>query len=279
MRTRALLAALVAVALTLLTVAPASAIRYGEPDGDDHPFVGIMVANDKDGNPLWRCSGTLLSPTVFLTAGHCTSAPAATATIWFESDLQSLRESGETLYPLPDDLSVSGTTYTHPDYDDNAFYLNDLGVVVLDEPVVMDEYGQLPELGYFDQFFVKRGVNKQLFTAVGYGLQRSMPEAGGADALTEAKLVRMQATLRIINQDAAFGEKKAGNSVLFTNNAATGGTCSGDSGGPIFVAGSTVVAAVTSYGLNARCAGTGGGYRVDTADDLDWLYGTFGDLL
>ncbi len=83
------------------------------------------------------------------------------------------------------------------------------------------------------------------------------------------------ATLKIINQYAAFGEKKAGNSVLFSNNTAGGGTCNGDSGGPIFVEGSNVVAAVTSYGPNARCAGTGGGYRVDTADDLAWL-ATFG---
>ena len=54
------------------------------------------------------------------------------------------------------------------------------------------------------------------------------------------------------------------------------GTCSGDSGGPIFVEGTDVVAAVTSFGMNERCAGTGGGYRVDTADDLQWLEEQFG---
>lgn len=273
MRTRALLGGLIAAALALFVASPAAAIRYGEPDNNEHPFVGLMVANDEDGTPLWRCSGTLVSPTVFLTAGHCTSAPAASATIWFEEDMQTLREKEETSYPFPDDLSYSGRTYAHPDYDDNAFYLNDLGVVVLDEGVTgLDAYGEIPEEGYFDQFFVKRGQNPQLFTAVGYGLQRNMPDQ---TALTSAELVRLQATLQIINEDAAFGEKKAGNSVLFTNSAAGGGTCNGDSGGPIFVEGGNVVAAVTSYGLNARCAGTGGGYRVDTADDLAWL-ATFG---
>jgi len=271
MRVRALIGGLAAAALTLLAAPPATAITYGQPDNGEHPYVGIMVANDADGNPLWRCSGTLVSPTVYLTAGHCTDG-AATATIWFEEDLQSLRETGGTAYPFPDDLSVSGTAYTHPDYDDTAFFRNDLGVVVLDEPVSMPRYGAIPELGYFDKFFVKRGQNKQLFTAVGYGLQRNMPDQTG---LTQADLVRLKATLKIINQDAAFGEKKAGNSVLFTNNAATGGTCNGDSGGPIFVQGTNVVAAVTSFGMNARCAGTGGGYRVDTQDDLDWL-ATFG---
>jgi secreted trypsin-like serine protease len=272
MRIRALLTALLAAALTLLAVSPAAAIRYGEPDNGEHPFVGLMVANDADGTPLWRCSGTLISPTIFLTAGHCTFG-ATTATIWFEEDLQTLRENQQTNYPLPDERSVSGTTFTHPEYDDAAFFLHDLGVVVLEEPVIMEAYGEIPAEGYLDQFFVKRGQNKQLFTAVGYGLQRNMPEGSG---LTEAELVRLQATLKIINQDAAFGEKKAGNSVLFTNNASGGGTCNGDSGGPIFVEDSNVVAAVTSYGLNARCAGTGGGYRVDTADDLQWLAEAFG---
>jgi secreted trypsin-like serine protease len=262
-----------AATLTVAVAAPANAIRYGEPDNGEHPFVGLMVAfvENEEGElePGWRCSGTLVDPTHFLTAGHCTFGADAVE-VWFEDDVNNRAESG---YPFGGPTSVSGEAYTHPDYDDAAFYLNDLGMVVLDEPVVLDEYGIIPELGYFDDFFVKRGQNKQLFTAVGYGLQRSMPEQTG---LTEASLERRQATLKIINQDAAFGEKKAGNSVLFTNNAATGGTCSGDSGGPIFVEGSTTIAAVTSYGLNSICAGTGGGYRIDTADDLNWLEEDFG---
>jgi secreted trypsin-like serine protease len=271
--TKPLTALAATAALTVAAAAPASAIRYGQPDNNQHPFVGLMVAGtiDESGEfvPQWRCSGTLVDPTHFLTAGHCTFGADAVE-VWFEEDVNDRAVSG---YPFGGPTSISGTPYTHPDYDDDAFYLNDLGMVVLDEAVELDEYGELPELGYFDQFFVKRGQNKQLFTAVGYGLQRSMPAQTG---LTEASLERRQATLRIINQDAAFGEKKAGNSVLFTNNAATGGTCSGDSGGPIFVQGTTTIAAVTSYGLNARCAGTGGGYRVDTADDLDWLAEDFG---
>lgn len=264
MRRNRLIVGLAALAVSLVaTASPAAAIRYGEPDDGEHPYVGLMIADDAEG-PAWRCSGTLVSPTVYLTAGHCTFGAEAVR-VWFEEDLTDRAAVG---YPFGGETSIEGTPYTHPDYDDAAFYLHDLGVVVLDEPVILDEYGAIPELGYFDDFFVARGQNKQLFTAVGYGLQRSMPAQTG---LTEAELVRLQATLKIINQDSAFGEKKAGNSVLFTNNAATGGTCSGDSGGPIFVQGTNVVAAVTSYGINARCAGTGGGYRVDTADDLAFL--------
>jgi secreted trypsin-like serine protease len=62
-------------------------------------------------------------------------------------------------------------------------------------------------------------------------------------------------------------------------SATTGGTCFGDSGGPNFIGTSNVVGGVTSFGKNGNCAGTGGVYRVDRADDLGWLNEEFGDLL
>ncbi|MBA3366864.1 MAG: trypsin-like serine protease, partial [Actinobacteria bacterium] len=36
-----------------------------------------MVAVDPAGEPLWRCTGSLLSPNLFLTAGHCVGEPQA----------------------------------------------------------------------------------------------------------------------------------------------------------------------------------------------------------
>ena len=265
--TSTLATAAAAVALAVGVAAPAAAIRYGEPDGDGHPYVGLMVADDAAGNPMWRCSGTLVSPTVFVTAGHCTYG-AAGATIWFESDLSDPAVAAALGYPYGGPTSVDGVPYTHPEFDDNAFYLHDLGVVVLDQPVAMASYGSLPEQGLFDSLLAAGGKHMTDFTAVGYGLQRNMPAQTG---LTEAAKIRLTATLSIINSDAAFGEHKAGNSVLFTNNASGGGTCNGDSGGPIFVEGTSTIAAVTSYGVNARCAGTGGGYRIDQPDDLAFL--------
>lgn len=52
-----------------------------------------------------------------------------------------------------------------------------------------------------------------------------------------------------------------------------GGTCFGGSGGPNAIGG------VASFGLNGTRGGTGGVYRVDTADDLDRPCGAFGDHL
>src|SRR6187455_2895470 len=69
---RAFASALAAASLLIAIVAaPASAITHGTLDGDDHPYVGLMTAHAATGEYLWRCSGTLVSPTVFVTAGHC----------------------------------------------------------------------------------------------------------------------------------------------------------------------------------------------------------------
>src|SRR5687768_13824784 len=114
-------ALLLTLMLVLSTFGMASAVTDGELDGNGHPYVGLMVALDEDGTPMWRCSGTLLSSTLFLTAGHCTDG-ATSVEIWFDDDVQSGRPANG--YPFTGE--VSGTPYTHPDYDPNAFFLHDL---------------------------------------------------------------------------------------------------------------------------------------------------------
>jgi len=246
-------------ALVLVMVAPASAIKNGDLDGDDHPYVGLMVATDVDGNPLWRCSGTLISPTVYLTAGHCTEAPAVGAQIWFDTDV----ESGIPGNGYPFIGEVGGTAFVHPEYDPAAFFVRDVGVVVLDEAVIMDEYGELPELDQLDVMKTRRGKQDVTFTAVGYGLQYINPK------FVEAERVRMVShpKLNQINTPGFTGDF----SLLLSNNHSTGGTCFGDSGGPNFLNDTNVVAGVTSFGLNGNCAGTGGVFRMDRSWSLDWV--------
>jgi secreted trypsin-like serine protease len=268
-RLTALLAALAAA--IAIGVVPAGAITDGELDGNGHPYVGLMVAQTAAGAPLWRCSGTLLSPTLFLTAGHCTEAPAAHVEIWFDADV----ESGIPGNGYPNTGDVGGTPYTHPDYNPAAFFVRDLGVVVLDEPMPMSEYGTLLEEDQLDALKTKRGKQDVTFTAVGYGLQESFPDA--ASWKENNVRVRMVAhpKLNQINVPGFTGDF----SMLLSNNANTGGTCFGDSGGPNFLGTSTIVAGVTSFGINGNCAGTGGVYRVDRGWNLDWLEEEFGDHL
>jgi hypothetical protein len=271
-RWRAIATALTAVvALSAIIAAPASAITNGELDGQDHPYVGLMTAHAEDGDYLWRCSGTLLSPTIFVTAGHCTEAPAASARIYFETgpiipdpaftlDTRNCVDPAIAGYPCGG--GVTGAVFQHPDYDPDAFYLFDLGVVVLDTPVNLPEYGRLPGLHALDALKVN---SKTTFTSVGYGLQKAYPVSANK---TVGVRVRMVAHPHLLQINTGFVGDYA---ILLSNNANTGGTCNGDSGGPNFIGTSNVLAGVTSFGLNVPCAGTGGVYRLDQADDLDWL--------
>ena len=266
------------IAILAVAVFPVGAITDGEPDGDGHPYVGLMAAYDANGLYLWRCSGTLLSETVFLTAGHCTEAPAVTAQIWFDSGYPtqiqvdpsyvSDRVGGPgctdlavTGYPCRGD--VGGSTFTHPDYNPNAFFIRDVGVVVLDTAFPMAEYGVLPSLDQLDALKTRRGTQNLMFTAVGYGLQQINP------VFVQAERTRMVATPHLIqiNVPGFTGDF----SLLLSNNHSTGGTCFGDSGGPNFLNDSNIVAGVTSFGINGNCAGTGGVFRMDRSWALDWV--------
>lgn len=264
---RKLISLLTLVVMIFVVVAAVGAINYGELDGEGHPYVGLAVF-DTNGTPTHRCSGTLLSPTVFLTAGHCTFGTSG-GRVWFESDVDAgIPDNG---YPGGGGTSIEAKEiHSHPKYVDNAFYLYDVGIVILSKPVHRDTYGVLPPLGVLDGLATERGLQEQLFTPVGYGLQSVVPslQADRVRYLAEIMLVDVQGTAGI----------PAGISVLFTNSPgqhATGGTCFGDSGGPIFMgdiaSNSNVVAAVTSFGLNANCAGSGGGYRIDTVDDQEFI--------
>lgn len=262
MRKKLLITLLAVVAMAGAAVAAVSAITYGELDGDGHPYVGLMVAQDANGKPLWRCSGALISAKIFLTAGHCAEAPAAHVEIWFEADVQS----GIPANGYPNKGDVGGAPYTHPQYDSNAFYLYDLGVVVLDKPLKMTKYGALPALDVLDTLATARGTKDLTFTAVGYGLQKAFPDA--ASWKESAQRVRMVAYPKLDQINTGL---TGDGSILLSNNASTGGTCFGDSGGPNFIGVSNVIGGVTSFGLNGACGGTGGVYRVDRADDLAWL--------
>ena len=259
---------LCAAAIVAASATPAFAITDGGLDGNGHPYVGLMVAQDAKGNPLWRCSGTLISPRLYLTAGHCTEAPAAHVEIWFDADVDAgIPENG---YPF--EGPVGGTPHTHPSYDPNAFFLFDMGMVVLDKPVKMKKYGALPGLNVLDSYATRRGRQDVTFTAVGYGQQAASPVPVHESSLR----IRMFATPKLDQINTGF---TGDGSMVLSNNANTGGTCFGDSGGPNFIGNTNIVGGVTSFGINGNCAGTGGVYRVDRSDDLRWIYSSFGGRL
>ncbi len=237
-----------------------SFITYGSLDGSTHPAV-VLIVMDIAGEPAFRCSGTLIAPKVVLTAGHCAGEPGEFSgmRVFTESDV----ENGNNDYPFAGANTIEAKEWhSHPLFTEAQFFRHDVGVVVLSRDVKLaaSAYGKLPRVNQLDAL---QPSSSTLFTAVGYGLQKVNP------VFIEAEKVRMFAEpwLVQINTPGFTGDY----SLLLSNNAASGGTCFGDSGGPNYLGTSNVVAGVTSFGLNGTCGGTGGVFRLDRRDVVDFV--------
>jgi Trypsin len=272
-----LLCAAVTGALAIGLV-PAGAVTNNYVDDFEHPFVGLVVFYDEEGEFSHRCSGSLLTDVVFLTAGHCTDG-ASSARVYFQQDAGA--NFNGTIDPITGypEFCANGTLGTlcatsdelyNYGFDDFAEFpdIKDAGLVILDQRISMPEYGQLAASGTLDELHERRGLADAIFTVSGYGLSYSSPVAVvsfRSRLMAESKLVNVKAGL---NQ--GFNVQTNG------NGKDRGGTCSGDSGGPVFLGGfsSNLITAVTSFGLNEWCRGTDFGFRTDTQLVLDWILDT-----
>jgi secreted trypsin-like serine protease len=264
------IAVILMLALTLSTVGIAGAITDGTLDGNGHPHV-VLLLMEVGGEPMYRCSGTLIAPRVLVTAGHCTSnypdAPYTGMRIFTESDVQAGIGTTNN-YPYGGGkYSIEAESWAaHPLYETGPFYMHDVGVVILEKAFKLKTYGALPTVDQFDAFKKQKGNNIG-FTAVGYGLQQSFPDASyWKTHNTKTRYVAYPWLLQI-NSPGFTGDF----SMLLSNNPNSGGTCFGDSGGANFLGDTNTLAGITSFGMNSNCAGTGGVFRTDRQNVLDFI--------
>lgn len=250
-------AAAALVAAVVFAVGPAGAVQYGQPDDGRHPYVGLLVAFDASGARLWRCTGSLVAPSALLTAAHCVDRPATSVRVWFDEQV-----TAAVGYPFGG--GVTGVPVPHPSFPGPVPATHDVGVVVLDAPVTHLGVAPLAPAGYLDALERARGLQDVTFEVVGYGFQGIRPRL-------EAERERRVGVVSLVGLRSALTD---GYNVQLTNDpglghGGSGGTCRGDSGGPVLHDG--LVVAVDSFGLNRNCKGTSFAYRVDTADSLDFL--------
>ena len=245
-RPRKTIPALLLVCVAALT---ALAITYGQPDGNRHPEVGALVGTFDSGTFPY-CSGTLISPNVFLTAAHC-NLGSSRVYVTFDTKFSSKSKL------------LAGTFYYDPQYNQAQNDPHDIAVVVLDKPVTNIAPARLPRAGQLDGVSVN-----QKFTAVGYGGQEPVNQPGGiviayldTREFSTESLDAVNPTWLRLSQNPATGDS---------------GACYGDSGGPNFLgagASETNIVAATTITGDAICRATNVVYRTDTPSARNFLSG------
>lgn len=279
----------VALALFMALAGVASAITWGEFDGNDHPHV-VNLLFVQNGDGYYSCTGTMLTSTVVLTAGHCTG--------WLDGDGNLQPNDGKTYVSNAPDISqliadtrgnyasttawlegewISGQAVPHPEYADFAGFPDtfDIGLVLLDDPLVVSEYGELPTLGQFDYLrTMKMAPSQRMVEVVGYGLVGRIPAF--ADNSVWNRRVGFS-TIINTGQSANAGDQNFVYSNSPGKGNGVGGTCSGDSGGPAFWVDpatgepTNLIVGVNSYGIAPNCNGNDYQFRTDTAAALDFV--------
>jgi hypothetical protein len=268
-------------AAVALLAAPAGAVQGGTPDGNGHPNVGLSVFLWHN-IPLWRCSGTMVAAKVYLTAGHCTGidtdigvAPDR-AELWFDSGPIPLGtyafdgnpcKATDTGYPCKGDFT--GTPVPHPGWNGALTLPNthDLGVVQLTQAPNVG-ISKIAPAGYLDRLSTERGLQNVNFTVVGYGVQFERPN------LEVAIKTRYVGTAQLLNLRSHLADSY---NLMLTDSPGAGtgggGTCFGDSGGPVFhtdTAGNLWDVAVISFGTR-YCNGESGVFRLDNGQARSFL--------
>jgi hypothetical protein len=242
-------AALAVLAATVLAATPAAAITNGTPDGNDHPYVGVIVFYGATGAPVGRCSGEALSNHVFLTSGHCiTLNHGVTAEVWFQEHATTTPGTG---------FASSGALLVSPD--------GELGAMNAVASFNLPRFATKPAQGVVDTL-----ANKSPLLIVGYGVTEQDKISGNPiGRWNQTPTDRTEATSALVS-----GTQSGSESLLKHQNGPggdSGGGCFHDSGGPIVQPGSDAVLAINAFVNNANCTGVGYGSRLDTAAHLAWI--------
>lgn len=224
---------------------------WGVPDGRAHPQSGQLIRFDSDGNALGGCSGTLVSPTVFLTAGHCA--------------IRKQQNPGMDLWVTFD---TTWTKAAPPAARHRVAYAVaassiDLGVEVLATPVSGIDPAGLPTDAALGRWLASTTGHPEL-TVVGYGQGGNVNDRD-EDPQPWTESVRRTATVAATRADDTDVQLRG-----FAAHPSSG--CAGNSGGGIFRPATDELVAL-AWGSDPMCSGYLLGTRLDTTAAREFLAG------
>lgn len=257
MKNRIITTVLAAIVAAAMGAPAAQAVVNGQADQGQHPWVGALVSHDPEtGERYLICTGTLISKKVFLTAAHClVDEPTDFMEVSFDSFVGA-PDVG------PDVKLYRGKAFGHPKFVDETAPgdTHDIAVVVLDQKVKQAPAARLPERNLLNDLVEWGVADRAKYKVVGYGREgydagEDAFFGGGSRRFAFSGFGSLEPFKLNTTQVAAEGE---------------GGTCRGDSGGPVFLRNTRIIVGIVSDG-DPLCQESGVNYRVDTKSARSFL--------